>query len=76
MMTKPSAAIHGETTNSRMSNKPRKKPERGHPDAAGQMGVEVGPADLFDQTRILPREALLDLLEDPLFVLAEGHPFP
>src|SRR6185436_13246722 len=48
--------------------------QRGQPDAAGQMGVEVGPADLFDQARILPREALLDLLEDPLFVLAERHP--
>ena len=52
------------------------EPERGHPDATGEMGVEVGPADLFDQTRILPREAFLDLLEDPLFVLAEGHPIP
>jgi len=40
-----------------------------------EMPGRTNRSDLFDQTRILPREALLDLLEDPLFVLAEGHRF-
>ena len=46
--------------------------QRREPDATSQMGVEVGPPDLLHEPRVLFRESLLDLFEDPLFVLAEG----
>ena len=76
MMTKPSRGDPRRDDEQQHQQQPDEERERGQPDPPGQMGVEVGPADLFDQARILLREALLDLLEDPLFVLAEGHPFP
>ena len=49
------------------------EPEDGQTDPACEVRVEVGPPDLFDQAGILFRQPAFDLVEDPLFVIAEGH---
>ena len=43
------------------------------PDAPREMGVQIGATDLLHETRVLFSEAFLDLFEDALLVVAEGH---
>jgi hypothetical protein len=40
------------------------------------MRVQVRPADLFHECRVVLGEASLDLVEDPLLVIVERHPVP
>ncbi len=73
MVTKPTAAIQGLTTNSSSSTKPRHERDGREPDAPREMRVEVGATDLLDELRVVLGEPPLDLLEDALFVFAQGH---
>src|SRR5918995_337455 len=63
-------------TDEQQRAEPDQEAHGGNLDPSRTMRVEVRPGDLLDEAGVLLREPPLDLLEDPLLVLVQGHRGP